>query len=138
MTVFGEADENALDYQVLRDGGISLYRNPLYLEEDLEWLRQRRYRIYSVDCTTWISEAAMHYSLQGALSFPAYYGKNRDALWDCMSDLDIPEDGGVAIVLTSYDVYGNGPGSARTPSGTKAAEALLDIFAGTSRYMLLT
>jgi hypothetical protein len=55
-----------------------------------------------------------------------------------LSDLDIPEDGGVAIVLYSYDVYANGLGSACAPSGTKAAEALLDIFAGTSRYMLLT
>ena len=138
MTVFGQADENALDYQVLRDGSVSLYRNPLYLEEDLQWLRQRGYRIYRVDCTTWSSEAALHESLQGALAFPAYYGKNRNALWDCMSDLEIPEDGGVAIVLSCYDVYANGPGSACTPSGTKAAEALLDIFAGTSRYMLLT
>jgi hypothetical protein len=138
MTVFRQADENALDYQVLRNGSVSLYRNPLYLEDDLQWLRQRRYRIYRVDCTTWTSEAALHESLQGELLFPAYYGKNRNALWDCMSDLDIPEDGGVAIVLSSYDVYANGPGSARTDSGTTAAEGILDIFAGTSRYMLLT
>lgn len=138
MTVFGQADENALDYQVLRAGSVSLYRNPLYLEEDLQWLQQSRYRIYRVDCTTWTSEAALHESMQGALLFPAYYGKNRNALWDCMSDLDVPEDGGVAIVLSSYDVYANGPGAARTPSHTTAAEALLDIFAGISRYRLLT
>ncbi len=121
MTVFGHPDENSLDYQVLRDGSVSLYRNTVYLEEDLQWLRQNRYSIHRVDCTTWRSEAALHESLKDALMFPAYYGKNRNALWDSMSELDVPEDGGVAIVLSSYDVYANGPGSARTPSGVTAA-----------------
>jgi hypothetical protein len=137
MSVFGLGDENALDYQVLRDGSVSLYRNLLILEEDLQWFRQRRYRIYRMDCTTWTSEAALHESLQTTFMFPAYYGKNRNALWDSMSDLDIPDDGGVTIVLSSYDVYANGAGAAPSPSGTTAAEALLDIFATTSRSMLL-
>jgi Barstar (barnase inhibitor) len=137
MSVFGQDDDNTLDYQVLRDGSVSLYRNLLILEEDLQWFRQRRYRIYRMDCTTWTSEAALHESLQTTFMFPAYYGKNRNALWDSMSDLDIPDDGGVTIVLSSYDVYANGAGAAPSPSGTTAAEALLDIFATTSRSMLL-
>jgi Barstar (barnase inhibitor) len=72
-------------------------------------------------------DAAMHESLQRTLSFPAYYGKNRNAIWHCMSDLEIPEDGGVAIaiVLTSYDLYANGPGSARASSGTNASAGSL-------------
>jgi hypothetical protein len=64
----------------------------------------------------------MHESLLVELSFPAYYGKNLDALNDCISDLDVPDDGGVAIVLTSYDVYAADPGSARMQSGTRQAE----------------
>ena len=45
----------------------------------------------------------MHESLQAALSFPYYYGKNFNALDDVVSDLDIPDDGGVAFVFISYD-----------------------------------
>jgi Barstar (barnase inhibitor) len=122
MTVFRVDDDNDLDFVVLRDGGISLYRNCQCLREDVQWLRHKGYRIYSVDCSAWVSEDAMHESLLVELSFPAYYGKNLDALNDCISDLDVPDDGGVAIVLTSYDVYAADPGSARMQSGTRQAE----------------
>jgi hypothetical protein len=51
----------------------------------------------------------MHESLQAALTFPDYYGENFNALNDVIPDLDVPDDGGVALVLTSYDLYANGP-----------------------------
>ena len=137
MAIFGESPYNDLDYQILQNGGISMYRNHLYLEEDIQWLTQNRYLIYHMDCTTWVSEAAMHESLQKTLSFPAYYRGNRDALDDCMPDLDIPEDGGASIVLHAYDEYAKGPGSVHGANGSTAAEGLLDIFAGASRRVLL-
>ena len=32
--------------------------------------------------------AELHGLLQDAFHFPAYYGRNFDALWDCLGDLD--------------------------------------------------
>jgi hypothetical protein len=81
----------------------------------------------------------MHESLQDVFRFPEYYGKNLDALWDCMTDLLVPKEGGVAIVLNSYDVYTRGPGSSRASGETTAAaQTVLDIMASASRVMLLT
>ena len=39
------------------------------------------------------------------LGFPEYYGQNLDALDDCLADVDVPADGGVAIVLRGYDRF---------------------------------
>ena len=36
----------------------------------------------------WLSAAQVHQELAAALDFPAYYGKNLDALHDCLTDLD--------------------------------------------------
>jgi hypothetical protein len=138
MAIFGVGDENALDYVIIRDGGITIYRNLGYLEEDVQWLQDRRYRIHRVDCANWVSENAMHESLQGALSFPDYYGKNFDALNDVVPDLEVPDDGGVALVLTSYDLYANGPGTSLAGSGVNQGEIVLDILSRASHTFLLT
>jgi hypothetical protein len=138
MAIFGVTDENALDYVTIRDGGITIYRNLEYLEEDVQWLQDRGYRIHRLDCASWISENAMHESLQGALSFPDYYGKNFDALNDVIPDLEVPDDGGVALVLTSYDLYANGPGTSLAGSGVNQGEIILDILSRASHTFLLT
>ena len=40
------------------------------------------------------------------LEFPDYYGENLDAFSDCLlSDLIIPEGGGVAIIFVNFDEY---------------------------------
>ncbi|MCR4886133.1 MAG: barstar family protein [Clostridiales bacterium] len=36
----------------------------------------------------WLSAAQAHVALAAALDFPEYYGKNLDALHDCLTDLD--------------------------------------------------
>lgn len=111
MASFGVGDENTLDYEVIRDGGITIYRDFRYLEEDILWLRDKSYRIHRVDCGGWVSENSLHESLKTALAFPDYYGKNFNALNDVISDLDVPDEGGVALVFSSYDFYANGSGA---------------------------
>ncbi|MBO5066568.1 MAG: barstar family protein [Clostridia bacterium] len=32
----------------------------------------------------------IHEKIQEGLKFPGYYGKNLDALWDCLTDMDSP------------------------------------------------
>jgi hypothetical protein len=137
MAAFGQDEDGALDWTILRDGGISLYRNRKYLSDDAQWLALQGYRILNVECATWSSHDAIHESLEKSLSFPAYYGRNFNALKDCLWDLEVPSDGGLALVLNSYGVYANGLGSANQKTGMHDAKTVLHILAGTSRYFLL-
>jgi RNAse (barnase) inhibitor barstar len=71
----------------------------------------------------------VHDSLEKNLSFPSYYGRNFHALLDCLRDLNVPVEGGVAIVFRAFDVYS---------SSSNDARMILDIFGRASRYFLLT
>ena len=53
-------------------------------------------------CTLFLSDikdkASLHGRIQGALMFPDYYGRNLDALYDCLTDT--PED--TEVVVRGY------------------------------------
>ncbi len=49
--------------------------------------------IIHIDARKLTDAAGLHASLTEALGFPATYGKNLDALIDCLSDLDKPATG---------------------------------------------
>lgn len=50
------------------------------------------------------SEKDLHSQLALALEFPSYYGKNLDALWDCLSDYVISLKGqSVDLVIKDSD-----------------------------------
>ena len=72
-------------------------------------------------------------SLEDVLSFPSHYVKNLNALRECLWDLPVPEDGGMVIVLTSYDEFVRGAGSIIFRSERTLAEVLLDVLAEASR-----
>ncbi|MFP5234374.1 MAG: barstar family protein [Acidobacteriota bacterium] len=139
MTAFNEeaSNEQALDWTILRDGGIVLYWRSKFLADDLSWLEQNGYQIVSFDAAGWGSEEAMHQSLQDALSFPDYYGRNLDALDECICDnLVVPDAGGLVLVLRGYDHFAKAV--QKSASGqTRIAEVLLDIFARAVRYHML-
>lgn len=107
MGVFRDDPEDwqRLDLSLLKNGSVHLYFRPVVLEEDVEWLRGRGYRLDSFDCSAWGTTEAMHEELADRLEFPDYYGKNLDALNDCLSDIDVPDDGGRALVFHRYDAF---------------------------------
>jgi RNAse (barnase) inhibitor barstar len=45
------------------------------------------------------SEQDFHELAAKAFSFPSYYGKNKDAFWDCLTDLA----GNIEVRLLGYD-----------------------------------
>jgi RNAse (barnase) inhibitor barstar len=114
MTNFkaNEVNDEQRDWIVLRDGGVCLYWRQEILADDVDWLKSNGYKSIFFDAADWQStrdwesENLMHESLKAQLSFPEHYGKNLDALDECMlDDLVVPDSGGLALVLTHYDRF---------------------------------
>jgi hypothetical protein len=133
-----EEHENRLDWQILRDGSIALYWRRELLDEDILWFRQQNYQIFSFNCDRWASSEQMHADFQRTLNFPGYYGRNLDALNDCLGDLAVPDTDGTALALSRFDAYAKGPGATPLASGRPEAEIVLDLLARASRFFLLT
>jgi RNAse (barnase) inhibitor barstar len=94
-----------VDRQLLLAGPVALYGPPERLYRHVGALESYGYRCPAFDCGGWSSEADMHREFATRLEFPAYYGRNLDALNDCLGDLDIPEAAGVALVLWRFDRF---------------------------------
>lgn len=124
-----DSDFNAVDWSILQGGAISLYFQPGVLAEDIEWLGEHGYVVHEFECANWVTKDALHDELSRALAFPSYYGRNLDALNDCLSDVVIPEVGGMALVLHAYDEFARA-----LPT---VAQDVLDIVQINSRWHLL-
>src|SRR5579883_2188948 len=94
-----------LDYSILQNGAISLYHQTRILAEDVKWLSEHDYQIFTFDCTRWETMEVFHDDVSRILNFPGYYGQNLNAFNDCMGDLEIPENGGVALQFLRYDFF---------------------------------
>src|SRR5262245_6868804 len=131
MSVFRDSPEEwqRLDFSLLQNGSIHLYFRPAVLEEDIEWLRNHNYRIDDFDCSRWETEEKMHEELASKLEFHDYYGKNLDALNDCLSVIAVPDSGGRVFAFNRYDVF--------TPKLPDVAWHLLDIIDGNAWLHLL-
>ncbi len=132
MAVFRDDDPSAwqrLDLRLLQNGPIAMYWKPAILVEDLGWFAANHYAIDRLDCSTWADRELAHTALATAFKFPDYYGRNLDALNDCMSDLEVPEEGGRVIALEHFDVPAKALGD--------FAYVLLDIIASIAHGKLL-
>lgn len=99
MSVFnaGIVSDGQLDWTILRDGGVALYWQSEVLAGDAAWLRANGYTTAEFEAGDWKTEEQMHDALESTLSFPDYYGKNLDALDECMcEDIVVPDEGGLA------------------------------------------
>lgn len=78
--------EHPADYSLVSEGGVVLFLHEQVLVETQEALRDLGYEFVSLDATGW-DEEALHQSLANALAFPPYYGRNHNALNDCLGDI---------------------------------------------------
>ena len=138
-----EVNDEQRDWIMLRDGGVYLYWRQEILADDVDWLKSNGYRIIFFDATEWQSasdwesENLMHESLKAQLSFPDYYGKNLDALDECvLDDLVVPDSGGLALVLNHYDRFFKPVLNRASDEGSTAA-VVLSIFTKAVRYHML-
>jgi RNAse (barnase) inhibitor barstar len=122
-------DFQRLDYALLQNGSITLYYQIEFLAEDVAWLAAHGYRIDNFDCTDWQTKQDMLTAFASTLKFPSYFGQNLDALNDCLSDVDVPENGGRVLVFQRYDTF-----AAKMPD---VAWTVLDIIETNSRLFLL-
>jgi RNAse (barnase) inhibitor barstar len=123
------SESERVDWRILQNGAIALYHRPAILDEDLAWLAEHGYRVHQLDGAGWDSALAFHADAKRVLGFPEHYGGNLGALNDSLTELAVPGDGGLAIVLRHFEVL-----SHRDP---RLAHALLDALESASRHFLL-
>jgi RNAse (barnase) inhibitor barstar len=132
MAVFeqGAQQWERLDWRLLYNSPITLYFSGEVLSGDVSWFADAGYTVLPFETASVNSLEALLTGLGKLFSFPDYYGRNLDAFNDCLSDLEIPDIGGVLLVLRDFDRF-----AAISP---EAAHAILDICADNSRRFLMT
>ena len=115
---------STLDWWLLRDGPVSLYLRPEYLDEDSRELLSMGYTLRGLDCSRWGSWDLVYDDLEVAFEF-ADWGRNLNAFRDALTDIDVPDDGGVAVLLRAID------------DQLERAEAVIEALADASRYWVL-
>jgi RNAse (barnase) inhibitor barstar len=104
---------------------VTLYWQPAILEDTIDWLRSRGYQVVRLDASGWGSAAGMHRDIASAFDFPGYYGRNLDALNDCMRDVVaqdygwLPDTTGLVVVFDNFDAFAR--------SDVRTAQVVLDI-----------
>lgn len=125
-----------VDYRLVHNTFVTMFWRSSVLDETIDWLRSRAYRVVEFDAGSWFSDAVMYDDVALALGFPDYFGRNLDALNECMSDVasgdygwDGDADTGLVIVLRAFDAF--------AVVDRRTAQLMLDIFADQARRALL-
>jgi hypothetical protein len=120
---------------LLINTSVTLFWRRKVLDETTSWLDAHGYQVTGLNTSSWSTERDLHRDIAAALDFPDYYGRNLDALNDCMRDVVsqdygwAPNTTGLALVFTGYDAF-----AAHCP---RAAQIVLDILADQSRSAAL-
>lgn len=122
------------DFGLARMGGVAVYLRDEVLEESERALDALEYAREKLDVGNW-NETRLHEDMASVFGFPGHYGKNLDALNDCLGDVACGDYGwdtartGLAVTL-----HGFGPFSRREP---RLADVLVEQLVGASREGLL-
>jgi hypothetical protein len=122
-------------FRLMLNTSVTLFWRMEILEDTIGWLTEHGYQVTPLDASGWATEDDLHRDLAAALDFPDYYGRNLDALRDCLSDVVdheygwSPETAGLAVVVTGYDGFAR-----RCPH---VAQIVLDIMADQARSAAL-
>ena len=124
-----------VDFRLVHNAFVTLFWRSALLDRTIEWLRTHSYDVVEFQAGSWASAADMFDDVAGGLGFPDYFGRNLDALNDCMRDVASHSYGwhadatGLVIVLRSFDAF------ARVDRNI--AQGMLDIFADQARCAML-
>jgi len=127
---------DAVDFRLVHNTFVTMFWRSSLLDETVGWLRSHGYRVVELDAGSWSSASDMYDAVSAALEFPDYFGRNLDALNDCMRDVasgdwgwDSAADTGLVIVLRAFDAF--------TGMDRRTAQVMLDIFADQARCAIL-
>ena len=129
MPVFSyeQINEGRKDLELLAFGTIILYHNNLIMEQDVGELKDLKYKIVEFDCRNWTTKNKMHKQLKELLEFPDHYGKNLDALVDCLRQNEtISEKGSLCLLLKNFETFKD--------KFSKYSQSFLDVLAYISHY----
>lgn len=132
MEIFADIPEywQRIDYALMQNGPMNLYYRNEILDSDIDSLKGLGYLIEIFDCSKWENNGLMYDAFAEQLKFPDYFGRNLAALNDCLCDLEMPEEGGRALVFKNYDQFAKIDG--------EIAQIVLDIIHSRSYSYLLT
>ena len=123
-------ERERLDWRLLERGAIALYYKGSVLMQDIAWLRQHGYAIHELDAAPWTTATSFHADVKRVLNFPTHYTANLASWIDALAELEVPDDGGMALVCRHYDVFAR--------AEPQLAQTILDSIETTSRRFLLT
>ncbi len=115
--------------RLLRNGFVTLHRDPAALDATVGDLAGRGYRVHRLDAASWTSRADFHRDAAAVLGFPDHYGHNLDAFGDSLRDTVLRDAPGTVLVFAHYDAFAR-----REP---RAAQAILDVVADAGRTALV-
>ena len=124
-------DEETLDWDLVRNGVVTKFFDPVILSETTGWLEEHGYRIVAVNAGDWNDKSAMHDDIAAALHFPNYTGGNLDALVDYLRGVIVQDygwatsDTGLVLVIHRFDEF--------HAKDQRNAHALVDIYADAAR-----
>ncbi|OUD02841.1 barstar family protein [Streptomyces swartbergensis] len=72
-------------------------------QQQLSWLESKGGRIHHFDSHDLVTEEGIYRSFAEVLQFPGYFGRNWDAMVDCLDDLCGEVTGGVGIAGVIHD-----------------------------------
>lgn len=125
-----EGPAPALDLRIVGASGLVVVQGTQILDDAVDRLVDAGYHVARLDAATWQSRGAMFDGFADALDFPDHFGRNLDALHDCLEDLAHGADGGRAgatglvVVVTGLDAFAE-----RFPD---LARALVDVLTTTT------
>lgn len=123
------------DLRLLAPASVRLFWRRTVLDETTTWLRRDGYQVTELDAARWLAASDLHDAFADAFDFPEHYGRNLDALADCLGEVatygygSSPAAAGLVLTLHRYDTYAS--------ADPDTAGAVLDIFAGAARTGLL-
>ncbi|SDD23537.1 barstar family protein [Rhodococcus tukisamuensis] len=130
-----DTQRQRFDWSLLQNGSVYRYDTRFGLDCASRRLDELGYLVHRIDLQHSITVTDVHTVLAGALSFPAFYGKNLDAFNDLMYDVgefrygSDPDTTGTVLALAGYDTLVN--------LDRHTADVLLTIFAMHARLAAL-
>ena len=112
---------------LLHFGPVALYCSRRQLDADLQTLVAEGFDVRRMQAGRWGADVSAHDDLKATLEFPEFYGGNLNAMSDCLRDVKISDEGGLAVVLEDFDDFAK-----RAPD---FARGVLDVFAHGSRLL---